>query len=84
MEKFLQIVENPLWYRQLLYGLILAIFFGGTTLLAGFHIFWMLPQIALIALVKEHYIQDLIGEFHWRNFMLLQVPAFLGYILFTF
>lgn len=84
MKKFLEAVENPIWHRQLLYGLILAIFFGGTTLLSGFHPVWVLIQIAIIAGVKEHYVQDLIGKFHWRNFFLLQLPAFLLYIIITF
>jgi len=83
MEKFLQIIENPIWHRQLLYGLILAVIFGGTTLLSGFHPALALPQILLIAGVKEHYLQDLLGQFNWRNFFFLQIPVLLIYILIT-
>ena len=83
MKKFIEILENPVWHRQLLYGLILALFFGATTVLSGFHPIWAILQIALIAAVKEHYVQDLTGQFHWRNFFFLQVPVIILYIIYT-
>lgn len=83
MEKLLKIIENETGYMQFLYGLILALFFGGTTVLSGFHPIWAVLQIALIALVKEHYVQDLLGEFNWRNFFFLLVPVIVLYIIYT-
>lgn len=83
MENFLKLIENDLWYRQFLYGLIMALFFGAVSLLSGFSIAWAIVQIAIIATVKEHYVQDLTGKFNWRNFFFLLVPVMLLYIIYT-
>lgn len=83
MENFLKLIENDLWYRQFLYGLIMALFFGAVSLLSGFSIAWAIVQIAIIATVKEHYVQDLTGQFNWRNFFFLLVPVMLLYIIYT-
>ena len=83
MENFLKLIENDLWYRQFLYGLIMALFFGAVSLLSGFSIAWAIVQIAIIATVKEHYVQDLTGQFNWRNFFFLLVPVTLLYIIYT-
>ncbi|NJW53553.1 hypothetical protein [Salinimicrobium oceani] len=82
MNKFLKIVENTTWYIQLLYGAILAVFFGAITLFCGFSLFWTLLQIALIATMREHYNEHLDNRFNWRNFFLLLVPIILASYLY--
>lgn len=77
MKKFLKIVENTTWYRQFIYGLILAAFFTSVTLFCSFSMFWAVAQIALISAVREHYNQHLTGEFNWRNFFFVLVPVIL-------
>lgn len=79
MEKFLKIVKNTTWYRQFVYGAILAILFGFFTLAADFNPFWAIPQIIVIAWAREDYLRDLKGSFNWRNFYFLQVPVLLFY-----
>ncbi len=93
MKTFLRIVENTTWYRQLVYGAILAISFGVITIAAGFHPFWTAVQIAIIAWFREDYMRDIPGEvggfrlaqnpFNWRNFFFLQVPCILFYYIYT-
>jgi len=83
MEKLLKIIENGQWQYQFLYGLILALFFGAVTLLSGFSLVWAIFQITIIAAVREHYVQDLTGDFNWRNFFFLLVPVVVLYLLFT-
>ena len=78
MNNFLKLVENPTWYIQLLYGAILAVFFGAITLFCGFSLFWALVQIALIAAVREHYNEHLENRFNWRNFLLVILPIILA------
>ena len=92
MEKFLKIVENTTWYRQFVYGAILAILFGFFTLAAGFNPFWAIVQVLVIAWAREDYVRDKnsIGgfrlekqPFNWRNFYFLQVPVLLFYFAWT-
>ncbi len=83
MEKIKRILENSTWHTQLLYGLILAIFFGGATLLSGFHPAWSLVQILAVAVLREYYMDFVFLSFNWRNFFFLQVPILLIYILIT-
>jgi len=82
MQNIINIIENTNWKIQLLYGLILALFFGGVTLLSGFSPVWAIAQIVLISAVREHYLQDLTGKFNWRNFFFVLVPVLLLYIIF--
>lgn len=83
MEKFLKIVENTIWYRQFVYGTILAILFGFFTLAAGFSPIWAIAQVIVIAWAREDYLRDLKGSFNWRNFYFLQVPSLLSYFAWT-
>lgn len=83
METFLKVIENTTWYRQFIYGAILALFFGVTTIAAGFNPFWTVVQIAVIAWAREDYLRDLSGTFNWRNFYFLQVPSLLLYYIYT-
>ena len=82
MEKFLKLVENTTWYIQLLYGAILATFFGSIVLFCGYSLFIALVLIALIAAVREHYNEHLENRFNWRNFFLLLLPIILASYLF--
>jgi hypothetical protein len=81
--KFQKIVENAIWYNQFLYGLVLALFFGGTTLLSGFNPVWALVQVLAIAALREYYMEYAFLKWSWRNFFFIQVPAFLIYIFIT-
>lgn len=83
MNRFLKLLRNPTWYRQLLYGLIVAFVFGGLTFVSDSHLAWTLIQVALIAGVKESYLESITGSFCWRNFTLFQFPALLIYIIIT-
>lgn len=94
MKTFLKVVENTTWYRQFVYGAILAIFFGAVTIASGFHPFWAAVQIAIIAWAREDYMRDRIEDvygfntlphraFNWRNFFFLQVPCILFYYIYT-
>ena len=83
MEKIKRILENSTWHTQLLYGLILAIFFGGATLLSGFHPAWSLVQILAVAVLREAYMDFYFLNFRCRSFFLLQLPALLIYIFLT-
>lgn len=82
MKTFLKIIENTTWYRQFIYGAILAAFFGGVTLFCGFSLVWAILQIILIAAVREHYNEHLDGSFNWRNFFFLLVPVIILYIVY--
>jgi hypothetical protein len=84
MKKLQQIVENTTWHTQFLYGLILALFFGGATLLSSFHPVWALVQILAVAVLREYYMDFAFLSWSWRNFFFLQIPAFLIYIFLTF
>ncbi len=83
MEAFLKVVENTTWYRQFVYGAILAIFFGATTFAADFNPIWTAVQVAIISWVREDYLRDLTGSFNWRNFFFLQVPCLVFYYIYT-
>ncbi len=83
MTRFLKLLRNPTWYRQLLYGLIVAFVFGGLTFVSGFHLAFALIQVAFVAGIKESYLESLTGEFNWRNFILFQFPALFIYIIIT-
>ena len=83
MKKIIQIVENTTWYNQFLYGLILAIFFGGITLLSGFHPLWAIVQVMAIAALREYYMDFHFLDFNWRNFFFLQMPVLTIYIFLT-
>jgi len=83
MEKIKKIVENTTWYNQFLYGIILAIFFGGVTLLSSFHPVWAVVQIMAIAALREYYMDFKFLSFNWRNFFFLQMPVLTIYIFLT-
>lgn len=83
MRKFHEILIDITWYRQFIYGAILVVIFGLPTILAGFSPVWIILQIVLVAGVREHYIQDLVGDFNWRNFYFLQVPSLIFYFTWT-
>lgn len=82
MNKFLEIIENTTWYRQFVYGIILAAFFGAIMLSCSKSLIWAVLQIALIAGVREHYNEHIDGSFNWRNFFFLQVPVVILYFFF--
>jgi len=82
MQKIIYIIENRNWKIQFLYGLILALFFGATTILSGFSPVWAIAQISIISAAREHYLHDLTGEYNWRNFFFILVPVVLLYIIF--
>ncbi len=85
MKKLQQIVENTTWHTQFLYGIILTLFFGGATLLSGFHPVWALVQILAVASLRGYYnfCMDSAFRWNWRNFFFLQIPALLIYISLT-
>ena len=92
MKTFLRVVENTTWYRQFVYGAILALVFGFLTITSGFNPFWAIVQLVFIAWVREDYLRDKdsIGgfrlekqPFNWRNFYFIQVPGLLLYFAWT-
>ncbi len=81
MSKIINIIENTSVKRQLLYGTILAAFFLSITWLGGVHSFIAVGAIAIISVAKEHYMEDITGEFNYRNLLLLLLPVFLAYFI---
>lgn len=81
MQKFINIIENQTWCRQLVYGGILGAFFLLLTWLSDTHPFLSLMAVSIIAVAKEHYIEHLVGRFNWRNFFLLILPVLLFHII---
>jgi len=85
MEKIKRILNNTTWHTQLLYGLILAVFFGGATLLSGFHLVFALLQILAVALLRDYFWEDNYPSnlSKCRSFFLLPFPGLIIYILLT-
>jgi len=77
----MNIIENTNWAMQFLYGLILAVFFGATTILSDFNPVWAIIQVIIISAAREHYLHDLTRDFNWRNFFFVLVPVVLLYII---
>ena len=82
MNTFLKIIENTTWYRQFVYGAILAAFFGAVTLFCGYSLIVAIMLITLISAVREHYNEHIDGSFNWRNFFFLLVPILILYFFF--
>lgn len=74
-------MENTTWYRQLVYGAIMAAFFIGLCLLGHAATFWALVAVSIISAAKEHTVEHLKGEFNYRNFMLLVLPVLFIHLL---
>ena len=81
MQKIINIIENTNWKLQFLYGLVLALIFGATTILSGFSPVWAIVQVLIISAAREHYLHDLTGDYNWRNFFFVLVPVVLLYII---
>lgn len=81
MSKVQNIIENEKPVTQLIYGAILAAFFLLLTWFGDAHSFWAVLAISIIAVAREHYMEDITGEFNYRNFMLLLVPVFLAHFV---
>lgn len=81
MQKLQKIIENEKPVSQLIYGSILAAFFLSLTWLGDAHSFWAVFAIAIIAVAREHYMEDITGEFNYKNLMLLLFPVFAAHFI---
>lgn len=83
MKNFFEIITDDTWYRQFVYGTALAAFSGLICLFCGWSLLIAVAWTVMMAGFREHYLEDITGQFNWRNFLFLIVPVLVLYIIFN-